>query len=59
MLRERLAKECVELGINYFRPAMEYTADNAAMIAMAGYFSHLKNKKTALSAVWMDANLNF
>ena len=57
VLRKRLEKECVELGINYSCPPMEYTTDNAAMIAVAGYFSYLKNKKTALRAVKMDANL--
>ncbi len=59
MLRERLQKESAELGINYSCPPMEYTTDNAAMIAVAGYFSYLKNKKTALKAVAMDANLGF
>ena len=59
VLRKRLEKECVELGINYSCPPMEYTTDNAAMIAVAGYFSYLKNKKTALRAVKMDANLGF
>lgn len=57
MLRERLQKEAVELGVNYSCPPMEYTTDNAAMIAVAGYFNYLKNKKTALRAVEMDANL--
>jgi len=59
LLRERLGEEATELGINYFCPAMEYTADNAAMIAMAGYLSYLKNKKTPLGEVKMDANLGF
>ncbi|MBI2064149.1 MAG: tRNA (adenosine(37)-N6)-threonylcarbamoyltransferase complex transferase subunit TsaD [Candidatus Yanofskybacteria bacterium] len=51
VLRERLQRESSELGINYSCPPMEYTTDNAAMIAVAGYFSYLKNKKTALGAV--------
>ena len=71
ILRERLQKESAELGINYSCPPMEYTTDNAAMIAVAGYFSYLKNKKprqrvlpakaryTPRSAVRMDANLGF
>lgn len=59
LLRERLREETTKLGINYFCPAMEYTADNAAMIATAGYFFYLKNKKTAFNAVGMDANLGF
>lgn len=59
ILRERLQKESTELGINYSCPPMEYTTDNAAMIAVAGYFNYLKNKKTAFKAVNMDANLGF
>ncbi|MEX2090539.1 MAG: tRNA (adenosine(37)-N6)-threonylcarbamoyltransferase complex transferase subunit TsaD [Candidatus Paceibacterota bacterium] len=61
ILRERLQKESVELGVNYLCPPMEYTTDNGAMIAVAGYFNYMKRKKTktALSAVVMNANLNF
>ena len=59
LLRERLKKEASEIGVAFACPPMEYTVDNAAMIATAGYFSYLKNKKTALKAVRMDANLEF
>ena len=57
-LRERLQKESVELGISYSCPPIEYTTDNAVMIAVAGYFSYSKDKKSALKAA-MDANLGF
>lgn len=56
LLRESLRKESAELGIKYFCPKMEYTMDNGAMIALAGYFNYKKNK-TASKAVVMDANL--
>ena len=58
LLREELHKNAVEAGIKYFQPPMEYTTDNAAMIAVAGYFNYLKNKKTDYKSVKMDANLS-
>ena len=59
-LRKRLETEADKLKINYSQPEMEYTGDNAAMIAMAGYFNY-KNKKikTDWESVEMDANLGF
>lgn len=69
-LRGELEKRASEAGFNFSKPQLEYTGDNAAMIAMAGYFSAQNgNKKTdpALSAksgtswksVEMDPNLGF
>jgi len=68
-LRSELKKNTTEAGIKYFQPLMEYTTDNATMIAVAGYFNYLKNNpalskkggasKTPLSGVKMDANLRF
>ncbi len=40
-LKRKIANEFAENGANeiaYFRPQMQYTADNATMIAIAGYF---------------------
>ncbi|OGN28610.1 MAG: tRNA (adenosine(37)-N6)-threonylcarbamoyltransferase complex transferase subunit TsaD [Candidatus Yanofskybacteria bacterium RIFCSPLOWO2_02_FULL_43_10] len=59
LLRKELHKNTAEAGIKYFQPPMEYTTDNAAMIAVAGYFSRSKNKKTDYKSVKMDANLGF
>ena len=71
LLRSELQKNTLEAGIKYFQPPMEYTTDNAAMIAVAGYFNYLKNnpalsKKGGASkiagqksAIKMDANLQF
>ncbi|MBI2068759.1 MAG: tRNA (adenosine(37)-N6)-threonylcarbamoyltransferase complex transferase subunit TsaD [Candidatus Yanofskybacteria bacterium] len=61
LLRLNLNRATAEAGVKYFQPPMEYTTDNAAMIAVAGYFNYLKNKKirTAYDAVEMDANLGF
>jgi len=56
LLRSELQKNTTEAGIKYFQPPMEYTTDNATMIAIAGYFNH--KQKTELSSVVMDANLS-
>ncbi len=58
LLREELHHNATEAGLKYFQPPMEYTTDNATMIAVAGYFASLKNKK-APKGVVMDANLGF
>jgi N6-L-threonylcarbamoyladenine synthase len=60
-LRKRLQEEAQKININYSLPALEYTGDNAAMIAMAGYFNYQNQKKIKFSwdLVKMDANLNF
>jgi N6-L-threonylcarbamoyladenine synthase len=41
-LREALKAQEQELGWNTYIPAFVYCTDNAAMIAMAGYFKYLK-----------------
>ncbi|OGN02327.1 MAG: tRNA (adenosine(37)-N6)-threonylcarbamoyltransferase complex transferase subunit TsaD [Candidatus Yanofskybacteria bacterium RIFCSPHIGHO2_01_FULL_44_110b] len=61
MLREKLSHIAVKNGWQYSQPEMRYTTDNAAMIAVAGYFESLKKTKRQLSwqSVEMDANLGF
>ena len=39
LLRSELQKNAEQRKIKYFQPLPEYTTDNAAMIALAGYFS--------------------
>jgi len=39
LLRSELQKNAKQREIKYFQPSPEYTTDNAAMIALAGYFS--------------------
>lgn len=60
-LRTELEKAAQELKLNYSQPELEYTGDNAAMIALAGYFNYKYGKKTGFSwkSVEMDANLGF
>lgn len=59
LLRSELHKKTAEVGLKYSQPLLEYTGDNAAMIAVAGYFNYLKNKRGNLKSVEMDANLGF
>ncbi|MEX1064137.1 MAG: tRNA (adenosine(37)-N6)-threonylcarbamoyltransferase complex transferase subunit TsaD [Candidatus Paceibacterota bacterium] len=55
LLREELKKTSKQKGLKYFQPEMEYTTDNAAMIAMAGYFNR-KSKKQGLKKIQANAN---
>lgn len=60
LLRERLAAAAEEHGFRYSQPPLIYTADNAAMIALAGYFAHrVDPEKTDWRTVDMNANLSF
>jgi len=56
LLRERLTVLAGELGLPVFIPDIAYTGDNAAMIAVAAYFSHARGTP-ASDSVAMDANL--
>lgn len=41
-LRERVAQLCASMGIRAWIPAREFTTDNAAMVAIAGYQKYLE-----------------
>ena len=43
-LRKRMQEEMDNLGIKLTVPNFKYCTDNAAMIAVAGYFKNLTNK---------------
>jgi N6-L-threonylcarbamoyladenine synthase len=43
-LRNAVKAKANELGWNIFIPKFEYTTDNAAMIAIAGYFKYLRGE---------------
>lgn len=58
-LRIELAEAVKELGINYSQPELEYTGDNAAMIALTGYLNFKIKKDSSWESVEMDANLGF
>lgn len=48
-LREKLTKLCYQNAWKAYIPKFEYTTDNAAMIAMAGYFDFQKQKFADIS----------
>ncbi len=49
-LRARLAREAKKAGCQFLVPAFKYNMDNAAMIAVAGYFARLRKKRYPLRA---------
>ncbi len=57
LLRERLTAMCADIGVHCIIPALEYTGDNAAMIAVAAYFAHQRGAVSDWKSVQMDANL--
>lgn len=50
LLRETLVKETKRRKLALHMPAAAYNTDNAAMIAAAGYFAHLRRKRYKLTA---------
>jgi N6-L-threonylcarbamoyladenine synthase len=57
LLRSELQKNAQQKGIKYFQPFAEYTTDNAAMIALAGYIKSLKKSRQAASATQRKAKI--
>ena len=51
LLRSDLARAAKKLSVNYSQPELEYTGDNAAMIALAGYMNWIKNPPSHSSFV--------
>lgn len=47
-LRDRMVREGEKRGWNVFLPKFKFTTDNAAMIAIAGYFHYLAGERTPL-----------
>lgn len=58
-LREKLAEEAKILKLHYSQPELEYTGDNASMIAIAGYFNSQNKKSHSWDSFDMDPNLGF
>lgn len=59
LLRDDFEKAARENGLRYSRPPMEYTTDNAVMIAVAGYFAHQKSQVADWQTVDMHPNRSF
>ncbi|MEX2033446.1 MAG: tRNA (adenosine(37)-N6)-threonylcarbamoyltransferase complex transferase subunit TsaD [Candidatus Colwellbacteria bacterium] len=54
-LQKRLRAECRKNKLNFLSAERKYQTDNAAMIAVAAYISHLRGRKSRITA---QANLN-
>ncbi len=57
-LRSRLAQTCTAVEIPFFMPEFKFSMDNAAMIAVAGYFRFLKGDIRDPKEVIADPNLD-
>jgi N6-L-threonylcarbamoyladenine synthase len=56
-LREKLATEVKKIGLEFAVPEFQYTTDNAAMIASAGYFKFKAKKTIPWQKIKVDPNL--
>ncbi|HTW96128.1 MAG TPA: tRNA (adenosine(37)-N6)-threonylcarbamoyltransferase complex transferase subunit TsaD, partial [Candidatus Methylomirabilis sp.] len=56
-LREEFQNAAAKLGVACHIPPLEYTTDNAAMIAAAGYFRPRRKSFTPWKKLKADANL--
>lgn len=57
-LRERLDQACKKVGVPLFVPEFKYSMDNAAMIAVAGYFRALKGDTVEPTKLQVDPNMD-
>lgn len=57
-LRQQLKTMVEEINKNFYMPEMEYTTDNAAMIAAAGYFKFKTKKVTPWQKIKVNPNLD-
>jgi N6-L-threonylcarbamoyladenine synthase len=54
-LREALGKAAKEKGFNFYSAELQYSTDNASMVAASAYINYLRGKKYRITA---QANLN-
>ncbi|MEK7183255.1 MAG: tRNA (adenosine(37)-N6)-threonylcarbamoyltransferase complex transferase subunit TsaD [Patescibacteria group bacterium] len=57
-LRDRLKAACEGVGVTLFVPEFKYSMDNAAMIAVAGYYRALRGDTIEPSALQVDPNMD-
>lgn len=48
-VREAVERLCANMGVKAWIPARKFTTDNAAMVAMAGYYKYLKKEYSDLA----------
>lgn len=58
-LRERITREGERRGWNTYLPEFKFTTDNAAMIAIAGYYHYLNGERTALDVAPLSRIADF
>lgn len=59
LLRAELKTAAEKEGLFFLCPPLTYTGDNAAMIALAGYFAYQKTGSTSWQSIDMQPNLGF
>ena len=57
-LRDRLDRECKKESVPLFVPEFKYSMDNAAMIAVAGYFRALRGDTVEPAKLQVDPNMD-
>jgi N6-L-threonylcarbamoyladenine synthase len=58
-LRSRINEEGKKRGWNTYLPPLKFTTDNAAMIAIAGYYHYLAGERTPLDVVPVSRMADF
>ena len=58
-LRTRISEEGANRGWNVYLPEFKFTTDNAAMIAIAGYFHYLAGERTPLDVAPVSRMADF
>jgi N6-L-threonylcarbamoyladenine synthase len=58
-LRSRISEEGKKRGWNTYLPPLKFTTDNAAMIAIAGYYHYLAGERTPLDVVPVSRMADF
>ncbi|MEK7579804.1 MAG: tRNA (adenosine(37)-N6)-threonylcarbamoyltransferase complex transferase subunit TsaD [Patescibacteria group bacterium] len=57
LLRKTLEKEAKKMGVAYSQPDFQYTGDNAAMIALAGFYKFKNKGAKKLKEIKAEPNL--
>ena len=58
-LRDRIVSEGQKRGWNTYLPEFKFTTDNAAMIAIAGYYHYLAGERTPLDVAPVSRMADF